>query len=115
MIGIVVNQDGNTFRAISGKKHSVGKTIGEAVDALVSQFSNDEKETLFISPHFQPDEFFTLQQQERLSQLMEKLRLAENENKEMNAEERAELEMLINAELDGSAMRTKAIAELINE
>lgn len=115
MIGIVVNQDGNSFRAVSGKKHSVGKTIGEAVDALVSQFENSEEESIFISPRFQPDDFFTIQQQERLSHLMNKLHLAEVENKEMPPEEKAELEKLIEAELDGSAQRTKTIAELKNE
>ncbi len=110
---VVVNQSGRIFRAVSGEKQSVGKTIGEAVDALTQQLENGNQETLFIVQRFQPDEFFTAEQQERLSQLMQKLRQAEAENKEMNPKERAELEKLIDEELEGSARRAETIATLI--
>lgn len=110
---VVVNQNGKIFRAVSGEIQSFGKTIGEAVDALTQQLENGHKETLFIVQRFQPDEFFTAEQQERLSQLMQKLRQAEAENKEMNPKERAELEKLIDEEFEGWARRAETIATLI--
>lgn len=115
MKAVVVNQVGKMYRAVWGEKQSVGKTLGEAIDALTTQLENGHKDTIYIVNRFQPDEFFTASQQKRLAQLMKKLRQAEAENKEMNPKERAELESLIDAELEGSAKRTETIANLINE
>ncbi len=105
------SENGKSFRAVSGEKESFGMTIGEALDALTVQFENSDSETLFIVQRFQPDEFFTAEQQKRLSQLMENLRQAEAENREMNPKEREELEGLIDAELEGSANRVAKIAD----
>ena len=113
MIAISVNQIGKIFRAISGEKKSVGNTVGEAIDALTGQIENADKETIFIVQRFQPDEFFTASQQKRLSELMQKLRKAQAEDREMNFKERAELEDLIDAELEGSARRAESLAEFI--
>lgn len=115
MKAILINQTGKTYRAVSGEKQSVGKTIGEAVDNLTEQMDNTQQETLFIVQRFQPDKFFTAEQQKRLSKLMKKLHQAEAENKQMNPEEKTELENLIEAELEGSANRAEAIANLMNE
>jgi hypothetical protein len=110
---VTVSQTGKIFRAISGEKKSIGITIGEAIDALTVQLENADKETIFIVQRFQPDEFFTAEQQNRLSELMQKLREAQAENREMNPQEKAELENLIGEELEGSAKRVETLAEMI--
>lgn len=102
-------QNGNKFRAVSGGKESFGKTVGEAVDSLTSQFENGD-ETLYIVQRFSPDEFFTAEQQKRLSELTDKLHAAQAGGQDFSSEEKAELEKLIEAELEGSARRTEKIA-----
>ena len=103
-------QNGKKFRAVSGEKESFGKTVGEAVDSLTSQLENDD-ETLYVVQRFSPDEFFTAEQQKRLSELMDKLHAAQEGRQEFSPEEKAELEKLIEAELEGSARRAEKIAQ----
>ena len=40
MKAVVVNQVGKMYRAVWGEKQSVGKTLGEAMDALTTQLEN---------------------------------------------------------------------------
>lgn len=105
------NQNGKSFRAISGEKESFGKTIGEAVDLLTAQLENAGDETLYIVQRFSPDEFFTAVQQKRLSELMDKLHEAQDGEGQFSSEEQAELEKLIAAELEGSGRRTEKMAQ----
>jgi len=107
---ILVTSDNKIYRAISNGKSSSGKTIGQAVDALTAQFENPDDETLYIVQRWQPDDFFTAEQQKRLSELMKKLRDAQNFNQEFTLEDREELEKLIKAELEGSGKRAEKIA-----
>ena len=104
-------QNGKYFRAVYNGKESLGKTIGEAVDSLTSQIENGSDETLYIVQRFSPDEFFTANQQKRLSELMNKLHAAQEGAQEFLPEEKAELEKLIEVELEGSARRTEKLAE----
>lgn len=107
------NQNGKAFRAISEDKESFGETVGEAVDALTAQLENGNDETLYIVQRWSPDEFFTAEQQKRLSELMQKLHEAQDRNEGLPAEEKEELEKLIAAELEGSGRRAEKIAQLI--
>ena len=43
------------WRAIAGDKESVGKSAGEALDALISQFSEDEGSAMIVIRRWQPD------------------------------------------------------------
>ena len=104
-------QNGKNFRAISGEKESFGNTIGEAVDSLTEQLENGSDETLYVVQRFSPDEFFTAEQQKRLSELMNKLHLTQQGKQEFSTEEKAELEKLIETELEGSTRRAKKIAQ----
>jgi hypothetical protein len=47
-----------TYRAIAGDKQSVGKTAGQALDALTAQFGDIEFGTLLVIQSFCPDIFF---------------------------------------------------------
>ena len=105
------NQNGKNFRAISGEKESYGETVGEAVDSLTLQLENGADETLYIVQKFSPDEFFTADQQKRLSELMDKLHAAQEGKDKFSLEEKTELEKLIKAELEGSGRRAEKIAQ----
>jgi hypothetical protein len=44
-------------------KHSVGKTAGQALDALMIQLDEIEFSALLVIQSFYPDTFFSLEQQ----------------------------------------------------
>jgi hypothetical protein len=99
------------YRAVAGNKHSEGATIGQAIDALSAQLSADEAGALVIVQSFQPDRFFTAEQQRRLGELMDRWRKARDAGKELPADELAELHALVDAELRGAAARSAALAD----
>ena len=98
-----------TFRAVAGRHHSVGKTPGEALDALASQLSTEESGTLLVVQQMRPDRFFTGDQQQRLAKLMDHWRTARDLGNAFPAEDQAELESLIAEELEGSTQRAAAL------
>lgn len=97
----------NQFRAVANGKESVGRTAGEALDALTNQLGEDAESTILIIQTQKADAFFTAEQQTRMSDLM-KMR-QENNLSEVEAKE---LEDLIEAELKGA---TKRAEMLLNE
>lgn len=109
------NKDANLFRAFSGAKSSYGKTVGEAVDALTEQLLPNEQTAVVYVQDFQPDEFFNAEQQQKLAALMTKWREARDDNRRLPPDEQAELEKLIDEELDGSARRFEKMAELLGK
>lgn len=105
--------NGKSYRADAEGKHSFGGTVGKALDALTAQFENPEADTIFIVQRFVPDEYFTADQQRRMSELIQKVSDAEVGKAELSPEDRAELEALVEAELEGSARRVEKVAKLI--
>lgn len=53
-----------SYRAIAGDKSSVGKTAGQALDALANQLGETEFSALLVIQNFRSDPFFSAQQQE---------------------------------------------------
>jgi hypothetical protein len=100
---------GTTYRAVAGKFQSVGKTAGEALDALTSQLSEGETGTLVVVQHMRPDHFFTAQQQQRLEELMGRWRTARDNQTVLPPEEQAELDALVAAELQAATQRAAAL------
>lgn len=98
------------FRASADHKESVGSTPGAALDALTAQLDPAETGTLIVVQNFEGDKFFTHAQQHRLEELLVKWREARDSGKTLASEEQAELEALVDAELDGSARRASAIS-----
>jgi len=90
----------NLFRAVANGKESLGRTAGEALDAITNQLGEDAEGTILVIQTQKADKFFTVEQQSRMSDLME-LRQA---NKLTEIEEK-ELETLIKAELQGATKR----------
>ncbi|MBW4614622.1 MAG: hypothetical protein KME21_15365 [Desmonostoc vinosum HA7617-LM4] len=103
-----------SYRAIAGDKHSVGKTAGQALDALTAQLGEIEFSALLVIQSFRPDTFFSAQQQERLSELMRLWRLARDQGQELPPEQQAELDNLVEAELKAATDRTAALMQLEN-
>jgi hypothetical protein len=97
--------NGTTYRAVAGTKHAVGRTVGEAIDALTPQLNDEEAGTLVIVQNMRPDRYFTADQQERLGELMARWRTARDAGDTLPAEEQQELQALIDAELRGATQR----------
>lgn len=100
-----------SYRAIAGDKHSVGKTAGQALDALTAQLGEMEFSTLLVIQNFRPDSFFSAEQQERLSELMNLWRLAREQGLELPPEQQAELNCLVEIELRAATARTGALMQ----
>lgn len=100
-----------SYRAIAGDKHSVGKTAGQALDALTAQLGETEFSVLLVTQSFHPDSFFSAKQQERLLELMNLWRLARDQGQPLLPEQQAELDTLVEAELRAATIRTAALMQ----
>jgi predicted Zn-dependent protease with MMP-like domain len=90
------------FRAIAGNRQSLGRTMGEALDALTAEWGDSIQETVVLIQRFQPDQYFTQAQYDRMQALLAR-RAA------LTPEERAELEALIDTEVDATVTRTERL------
>lgn len=97
------------WRAIADGQESVGRTAGEALDALTRQLEQQGEVRPLIVRRLGPDRFFTAEQQQRLENLMSQWRTARAAGNQLPSAEYAELEALIEAELEGSARRVEAM------
>ncbi len=104
-----------SYRAISGDKQSTGKTAGEALDALTAQLESGEFSTLLIIQNFRPDWFFSAEQQQRLSDLMNLWRTARDEGQILSPEQQSELDSLVEAELKAATARTAALVQQLSQ
>lgn len=95
-----------SYRAISGNKSSIGKTAGQALDALTAQLDEIESNALLLIQSFRPDSCFSAEQQKRLSELMNLWRLARDQGQEFPPEQQAELDSLVESELRAATTRT---------
>jgi hypothetical protein len=73
--------------------------MGQALDALTADWGDAVPEAAIIIQKFEPDEFFTEAQQHRKQELMAR-------RKKLSPAERAELEAILDAELDATVART---------
>jgi hypothetical protein len=97
------------YRAVAGQLHSVGKTAGQALDALTSQLADAEAGTLVVVRHSRPDRFFSAVQQQRLEQLRSRWRQARDAGTALPPQEQAELDALVEAETRAAAERARAL------
>jgi hypothetical protein len=104
MTTITILPEEKNFRAIAGKKESIGRTAGEALDALTAQLEEEETGTLVIIQNRRSDKFFNASQQNRLTALMEK-----RKTERLSAVEETELENLVEAELNGARLRAQGL------
>jgi hypothetical protein len=61
---------------------------------------------LLIIQSFRPDSLFSAEQQKRLSELMELWRIARDQGQDLPPDQQAELDSLVEAELETATART---------
>lgn len=98
------------WRAATDGKEAIGKTAGEALDGLTTGIDKSRNGMFIVYEQWQPDEFFTIAQQKRLSELMARWRTARDAGRTLATEEQKELEKLVEVELEASAKRAKKVA-----
>ena len=98
------------YRAVTGGREAVGPTVGDAVKAVADQMGDPQETTLIIVQPMQPDRFFTADQIRRLGELMTIWRTARDAGTALPADQQAELDALVRAELEGAIERTRALA-----
>ena len=103
------------YRAIAGTQQSVGKTAGEALDALTALLPDDKTGTLVIVQNLRPDHFFEVEKQERLKELMACWRAARDSGASLSADEQAELSALVDLEVRAAIERGEMIHEVTAE
>jgi hypothetical protein len=101
------------YRAISGDRQSVGKTAGEALDALTAELADDFPAMLLIQS-VGPDHFFGAAQQQRLADLMALWHNANDQDLTLPANLQAELDNLAAAELKAATARSAAMLTQIS-
>ncbi len=99
------------YRAIAGDKQSIGKTAGEALDALTLQLDESNLAPLLLFQSFTPDWFFSADQQKRLAELMQLWREARDRDQPLPPEQQAELNQLVDAELKAATARSLALLQ----
>ena len=112
ILPVPTHQGGVVYCAASNGKRSQGATPGEALDALNAQMSDVDRSTVVIVQNRQPDEYFTSDQQQRLRDLMTRWREYRHVGKSLPEPELAELNALVDAELEGATARAAA---MVNE
>jgi hypothetical protein len=109
-IETIANPSGDlVYRAAMGDRQSTGKTAGAALDALTVQIGSQEINGFLLLQNYQPDQFFTAKQQQRLTELMSIWKTAQDRGDLLPPEQQSELDDLIEAELDATAERAKSI------
>ncbi len=101
-----------SYVAVQGNRQAVGATVGKALDALTEQLPMTGS-TIVIVQQLQPDAFFGAQDQQRLTELMERWHLFQAKDEILPAAEQKELEDLIDKELKASEARAVALAQTL--
>ena len=96
---------GMSYRAVAGGVQTMGRTAGEAVDALSAQLSQDQAEMLIIVRDLRPARHFTAEPRRRLEELMARWRTARDAGETLPTEDQAELERLVDEEVHATAER----------
>jgi hypothetical protein len=97
------------YRAITARNQAVGRTAGEALDALTTQLPPEDADTLIIVRSLVPDRFFTNEQRQRTEELMARWRSARDAGKTLSADDQSELENLIDIEVRAATLRATAV------
>jgi hypothetical protein len=99
------------FHAVSGGKSSLGRTRGEALDAISAQMADEQDGTFVVVQSFRPDRYFSASQQRRLAELMGRWSLAGQQGGGLSDSGQAELEALIAIEVRAARQRAAALAD----
>ena len=109
IVPVVDARGEKAYRAVAGNKRSIGKTAGQALDALTAQLEQADVGGLLFIQGFQPDAWFPAAQQERLAELMREWRAARDRGEPLPPDLQVELDRLVEAELAAAQRRTMAL------
>lgn len=98
-----------TFSAVTAGHKATGRTAGEALDALTAQLSPEEAGAHVIIQPFLPDRFIPAAHRDRLSTLMARWRAARETGDVLLREDEAELERLVDEEVEATTIRAESI------
>jgi hypothetical protein len=101
------------FRAVTAGNQAMGRTAGEALDALTTQLPDGGADTLIIVRSLRPDPFFTAQQRQRLGQLIAGWHAARDAGESLTPEEQSELAGLIEAEIHATTERAASLRQAL--
>jgi pyruvate kinase len=100
------------YRATCGSHQATGQTPGQALDSLEAELamtSTHSGETLVILQRFRPDDLFTAAQ--RLRELMDQFQVAIAQGAALTPTVQAELDALVEAELEANIQRSQRLLE----
>jgi hypothetical protein len=103
------------YQAVAGRRMAEGKTAGQALDALTAQYPEVERDSLLVVQQLRPDAYFSADQQSRLQSLLERWRNVREQGHELSPDEQAELESLVDAEVEASGRRAAAAAREVGK
>jgi len=108
-----LSSDPPTYRAICGDLQVTGQTAGQALDRLEAELATEPSigETLVILQRFRPDDFFSASQQQRLRDLMDQFQTAIAQGNCLTPMLQAELESLVEAELEANIQRSQRLLQ----
>lgn len=105
------HQPEESYEAAQGTLRARGRTAGEALDALTALL---EPETHVVVVQAQlPDRFFGATERARLEALMRRFHDVQASGAPLGEVEQVELERLIDAELDASEERARALTDAL--
>ena len=111
ILPVPTGKGGIAYQGVAGEKRSQGNTVGEAIAALAVQLPEAQDSLALVVQSLRPDSFFDAQQQRRLGEMMDAWREARDMGAALPPAEQAELDGLIEAELNGSASRAAMLAD----
>ncbi len=107
------HQPEGPYEAARGTLRAKGRTAGEALDALTALLEPEAATHVVIVQAQRPDRFFGAAEQIRLEALMRRFRDAQAGGEPLGEAERAELERLVDMELEASGRRAEALADAL--
>jgi hypothetical protein len=105
-----VDAESMPYRAVSGRNQAMGRTAGEALDALTALLPKEDAETLVIVRDLKADRFFSAEQRRRMTELMALRTEVRFGRASWSNEDEADLERLVDAELRAAMERAEALA-----
>jgi hypothetical protein len=101
---------GPRFTAVTntGKLQSIGKTMGEAIDALIAKLPDDQASEIVIVVQPRPETAFNKDQVTRLRRLIVAAKISP-----LSSDDQAEMEALIDAEFKASAQFASTVASAL--
>jgi len=91
------------FRAVAGSHQSLGRTPGEALDSLLADEKLGVDSSMILIQRFVPDSYFTQAQYDQMKALLDR-------RDSLTPEENAQLDSLIDAELEATISRSQSLS-----